>query len=129
MSWHRQYRGKSVGRVLHFLYHYCGFNVEEYAEVGENTVSMYGKQIATYDFLSDTDIPHFEFVGENAADYTSNQSRFIFAAIKDADDAKPEPCCECKSLKLELGIYKAFHSSAKQYIAKTECKCGGCYER
>lgn len=119
-SWHRQYRGKSIGRILHFLYHYCGFDVAEKATIGQCEVHYNGNKIATYAFLSDTDIPHFTFLTPDKS-YTyrdpnamremweTNQKEKVFEAIKDAEDAKPEPCKECRSLRLKAEMWEDFY--------------------
>lgn len=111
-SWHRSYRGQSIGRVLHFLYHYCGFDVAEMAAIGETMVHYHGDVIATYEFLSDTDIPHFKFVShprlhrgdELVQMWEKAQQERVFDAIRDADPTKPEPCKECRILKLKLSM-------------------------
>lgn len=104
-SWYKHCRGRSIGRVIHFLYWYCGFNTAEYAKVGQDTVTMYGEVIATYFFLSDTDIPLFQFKGKEAVMWEANQRNHIFDAIHDGDPATKEPCQECRGLKLKLDIF------------------------
>lgn len=50
MSWWGQYQGESIGKIIHFLYHYCGFDVAEMATIG-NEVKYHGKIISpTIDF-------------------------------------------------------------------------------
>lgn len=124
-SWHRSYRGQSVGRVFHFLYHYCGFDVAELATIGKGSVVYQGRKIATYVFPNDSDdIPIFTFLGydpatddnrfypsretieENQKLWTENQRSKLLDAILDQEPAKQEPCRECRSLRLELSIYK-----------------------
>lgn len=121
-SWHHQYRGQSAGRILHFLYHYCGFDVAEMAEIGINQITYRGEVIATYRFLSDTDIPHFIFEpiksygGHDMKEmWEENQKNNWHVAIADAKDTVPEPCNECKNLKLKLSILGAcFEKSCKE---------------
>ena len=48
MSWYRQYTGKSIGRVLHFLNAYGGLSLADNVIVGKDTVIMHGKQVATF---------------------------------------------------------------------------------
>ncbi len=110
-SWHRQYRGDSIGRVLHFLYHYCGFDVAEMATIGDDKVTYHGEVIATFKFLGDTDIPFFTFMpiksysgSDMKAMWDGHQRDRWQEAVADADDRKPEPCKECRSLKLRLDM-------------------------
>jgi hypothetical protein len=112
-SWHRQYRGDNIGRVLHFLYHYCGFDVAENATIGNDKVTYHGEVIATFKFLSDTDIPHFTFNPIFSYSGTAmqemweeNQRTKWHEAIADADDATPKPCDNCRSLRLQLDMQK-----------------------
>jgi hypothetical protein len=124
MSWHRQYRGHSVGRVFHFLYHYCGFDVAEVATVGWDKkegeeepigyVFYYDQQIATFKWINEQDdIPVFTFLPnlshsgtDMAAYYEQNQKEKLLQALLDQEPAKPVPCQECQSLKIKLAIHK-----------------------
>lgn len=45
-SWNSQYQGQSIGKILHFLYYYCGFDVAELCTVGKE-VKYHGKTIAS----------------------------------------------------------------------------------
>lgn len=45
-SWNSQYQGQSIGKILHFLYYYCGFNITEECTVGKE-VRYAGKVIAS----------------------------------------------------------------------------------
>lgn len=81
-SWHAQYQGKSIGKVLHFLYHYCGFDIAELCTVGKE-VKCWGKIIAsdiTWEIEKvsltngdeiEVDVPVFAFTDE---DHTANQN-------------------------------------------------------
>ena len=72
MAWHdsyspyAKYTGQSVGRVLHFLYHYIGSHTAERATLGSSTeegvslVKFGDLPIATYTW-TDCDIPVFDF--------------------------------------------------------------------
>lgn len=113
-SWHRQYRGRSVGRVLHFLYHYCGFDVAEMATIGTEEVVYHGKQIATFKWINERDdipvftfLPHLSHSGTDmAAHYEQRQKENLLQALLEQEPIKPEPCQECRNLKIELAIYK-----------------------
>lgn len=49
-SWWSGYNGNSLGRVLHYLYCYLGFNYAEDSIYGNNQVTYWGKIIATIDW-------------------------------------------------------------------------------
>lgn len=55
------YRGRSVGRVIHFLHEYLGYNIAEYATVGGEGVHYGDKLVGTIEW--EDDIPHFQFTG------------------------------------------------------------------
>jgi len=78
-------QGQSIGRVLHFLYHYCGLLVAEYAEIGDREVKYNGKKIAFFYFRGD--VPIFEFVNP---DYNEVQSFKRDEAIRDGAPRIPE---------------------------------------
>ena len=113
-SWNRSYRGRTLGRVLHFIYHYCGPVVAENCQVGAGEVTYYGNKIAEFIWLSDTDIPHFKFLPnwdysgqDKAALYMKNQETRLVEAIQDSADAKPEDCKECRNLRLRLSMMES----------------------
>lgn len=119
MSWHTNCRGKSLGRILHFIYYYAGFDVMENCTVGNGEVHYHGEKIATFEWLSDLDIPHFKFIqtipkigqyyivasAQQVSEWEEAQKEKVFEAISEAEDTKPEPCEECRSLKLKLDIW------------------------
>lgn len=113
-SWNTAHRGRSLGRILHFVYHYTNFDTAEKCQVGEGNIWYHGKVIATYEWLSDTDIPLFKFLpnvnyrGDDLQSlYETNQRNRWAEAIADAQDAKPEECKNCRSLKLRLDIIES----------------------
>ena len=65
MSWHRTYRGRSIGRVLHGLETYCTCPGLDSTQVGDGKVTLFGKLFARYWFGTDDDpdgdIPCFIF--------------------------------------------------------------------
>ena len=64
MSPYSNYRGKSIGRILHYLYKYCGLNVAETALIGDGKVTYHGELFATYEWshtYGGPDYPHFTF--------------------------------------------------------------------
>lgn len=61
------YRGRCIGRVIHFLYHYAGMSVAEYATIGSDRVEYRGKTFATYTWSNDfgkVDVPIFTFTDD-----------------------------------------------------------------
>ena len=116
-SWHRSYRGRSIGRILHFLYHYCGFDIAEHAQIGESRVIYHGRTIANYEFIGDTDIVEFTFLPDSNDDYFGqltnkniarwerNQKEKLIDALKDQGDA--EPCRACKEKDRSIKLIKS----------------------
>jgi hypothetical protein len=81
------------------------------ATIGNDQVIYHGEVIATFKFLSDTDIPYFTFNpiksysgSDMQAMWEENQRTKWHEAIADADEKKPEPCSGCRSLKLRLDM-------------------------
>jgi hypothetical protein len=61
------YRGRCIGRVIHFLYHYAGMDVAEHATIGSDRVEYRGKAFATYtwsDRFGEADVPVFAFLSD-----------------------------------------------------------------
>ncbi len=48
-SYVRDCTGPSIGRVIHFIYHYCGLSISEHICIGQHTVTLYGKPFATFE--------------------------------------------------------------------------------
>jgi hypothetical protein len=48
MHWYAHYTGDSLGRVLHFLNVYGGLRLAENAIIGNGTVTLYNKPVATF---------------------------------------------------------------------------------
>lgn len=91
MSWWR-YCGRCSGRVLHFLYHYVGFDAAELAVVGNGEVIWHGAKLATFTWstsFSEADVPVFSFFGERADDYEQNQRDRKAAAFAEALPEQP----------------------------------------
>lgn len=60
------YKDQSIGRILHFLYHYCGLHVAETVTVGADGVFLYGKKIAVVEWHGkNKNMPHFNFIPES----------------------------------------------------------------
>ncbi len=76
-------KGRSIGRVLHFLYHYCGLNIAETVQVGDGFVRLYGESFATFDWIED-DIPVFTFTCRNRDIYEKNQILNMEDAIEES---------------------------------------------
>jgi len=56
-----QYTGRSLGRVIHFLYDVYGCIRADSFTVGDGVVKWGRDIIATYVWIDDTDIPRFTF--------------------------------------------------------------------
>lgn len=125
-SWHHSYRGRSVGRVLHFLYHYCGFYIAEHTSIVGSKVILHDEEIASFIWLSDLDIPHFTFHTPLKQSYSdpnylqqyweSNQKNLLVEAIQDAVDTKPESCQECRQTKWRIDYWKEAAMKAYEQI-------------
>ena len=86
MSFWNQYPAGSFGRIIHFLYEYCGLNVAEQSTIGKEV--YYGgikiadveqKMIEIEDYK--TEIPIFKFYGPNAEYYEKKQKHYQKIAI------------------------------------------------
>jgi len=81
-SFWSHYKGQSIGRVLHFLYHYCNLHIAENVTVGDGEVRLHGDLFATY--VWEDDVPNFMFVGENAGTYQITQTRRHHEIVKES---------------------------------------------
>lgn len=67
MSFWNHYEGRAIGKIINFLYHYCGLNIAENCTIGNHEIEYHGKVIATVsweEFEYDgkkIDIPVFDF--------------------------------------------------------------------
>lgn len=87
MSWWRMYDEKSLGRTLHFLYHYCGFDMAESATCSREVVHLHGNLVANITDQQEVElegikvvVPVFNFIDE---DHTRRQKYFQRKAIID----------------------------------------------
>lgn len=72
-SFYSQYRGRSVGRILHALNVYCNLHIAEHASVSENKVYYPSdKLFATFEWEGE-DVPVLTFLDHNKELYTKNQ--------------------------------------------------------
>jgi len=64
MTPYSNYKGRSVGRIVHYIYLYCGINIGEYCQIGDGTVLYGGKTIATFTWENEGDdsVPNFTFL-------------------------------------------------------------------
>lgn len=77
--WYSGCRGRSLGRILHFIESYCGFNIMESCEVGGSQpgigeVHYWGELLATFTW-NHGDIPTFVFYGKQAKYFTEQQEQ------------------------------------------------------
>lgn len=126
MNWWAKYRGRSTGRVIHFLHAYCGLNIAEMAVIGYGTISLYGKPFATFVWSNKSfqqDVPEFKFIGENSEYYTSRQymcqKKAIFSAIYLNGDPDPE---EIIPVHVDIlnALIKDGYRAAKLYSSTVE---------
>jgi hypothetical protein len=81
------YRGRCIGRVIHFLYHYAGMDVAEHATIGGDSVEYRGKSFAEYtwsDRFGEADVPVFSFLSDGADRLDASQTVRRAEAISDA---------------------------------------------
>lgn len=72
MSFYNHYTGRSVGRILHFIYYICGLRYAEQVCVSEDKLTYYDKPFAecTWD---DNNVPTFKFIGEYSDEFNKHQ--------------------------------------------------------
>lgn len=91
--WWGRYRGKSLGKVLHFLQCYCGMSIAESCTVGTDYVRLGNKNFATFVWSTESlelpngqnvtvDVPVFVFVEEF---YSEEQKSKLLYALKNLD--------------------------------------------
>ena len=122
MSSHWRYRGRCIGMVLHFLYHYCGFNVAEYATVGDGKVELYSEQFATFAWSTRfglSDVPEFRFLTDADGHYARTQATKSQQAIDDGCELEAPPVSERKAVDSDLVEAMRFNQwrSAKLYAS------------
>lgn len=64
MSHYGHYRGRSIGRVLHFLHFYCPHYIADQVTIGEKHIMYSGYTLATYtwsNMFGEVDVPTFDF--------------------------------------------------------------------
>lgn len=72
LGFYSHYRGRSVGRILGCLEHYCGLQVAEIATVGNGTVDCWGP-FAAYTWDGDSDTPTFVFLQDKHGEHAKAQ--------------------------------------------------------
>lgn len=75
-SYCSQYRGNSIGRAIHYIYHICGLRISEETHFGKGNVTLYDKPFATVSW--DKGYPDFIFVDEQ---YNERQRRLLAGEI------------------------------------------------
>lgn len=88
MSWWSQYPAGSLGRVLHFIYEYCGFKYAEIVTIGEREIHYYGEKFAEIIEWKDVEIheqkinvPIFKFILDDRNYFTEQQELKMRCAI------------------------------------------------
>lgn len=64
-SWYCSYRDNSVGRVLHYLYHYLGLHVADSVQVSNKQVTYHGKVIADIDWSGGYPLFNFQKINSS----------------------------------------------------------------
>lgn len=77
------YRGRCIGRVLHFLYAYhiqdadmVTFNGPTATNPDNWQITLRGKLFATYSWDEDSDVPTFKFFGDHAKFFEERQVQY-----------------------------------------------------
>ncbi len=83
MSWYSKYKGRSIGRILHFLYHYTNVDIAGRATISNGTILYCGEVIATYEWEGETDMPVFKFANDF---FNKNQESRKEEAIADGKE-------------------------------------------
>lgn len=79
MSFYSNYKEYSIGRMLHFIYHYCGLQFAENVIIGDKFITYYNKDFAKVewkeiDFYNQkVIIPIFDFLHESKDYFHQNQ--------------------------------------------------------
>jgi len=81
------YKGRCVGTILHYIYHYCGLRMAESCTVDiQYKLIEYGNEpIAVYVWDVDEDevnVPTFRFFGENTILYSKAQNEMRRDVVK-----------------------------------------------
>jgi hypothetical protein len=92
MSWWNECPAGSIGRVIHFVYHYCGYNNAENCIISETTVSLSGKVFANIVGWEDkvyggitVNVPVFTFIDPY---YEIKQTHYLNRAISELTEFK-----------------------------------------
>jgi hypothetical protein len=71
-GWWSYYKGRSCGRIIHAIDMYCGLRIAEEIQIGNGTITLYGKPFATYTW-EDEDIPNIIFTLDQDKSFIKNQ--------------------------------------------------------
>ncbi len=130
-SHHQRYRGRSIGRILHFLEHYLPYHMAEHVQVGNDRVEFRGSLVATITWstkFGEGDVPIFKFVerahtDERSGDtceeleamQTERQKDAINDAIKYNEVTEREPLANAKTVLCAINrtIWQEMHLMAQ----------------
>lgn len=93
MSSYSKYRGQSIGRIIHFLHHYCAYHDATHSTIGNDEVRIGGMKLADVKwspYFGEKDVPEFVFFGDNAELYSENQMERRKEAIEESVIYQPE---------------------------------------
>lgn len=115
MSWYH-YRGRCIGRVLHFVEHYCGLHLAEHVTVGDGAVTDRGRQLATYtwsDRFGEWDVPEFKFAPCNSMYEYQQRTRREWAIL---DGCALEAPAKDKRQLVELAVLDVLRPKSSMRI-------------
>lgn len=86
-SFYQEYKGRTHGRIMHFLYDIYDIPGSDSFTIGNNRVVSGKDLFATYDFIGCTDVPKFNF-SPNWSCFNTKQQNYLDSLGLDADGAK-----------------------------------------
>jgi hypothetical protein len=103
MSHYSHYRGRSIGRIIHFIYSYCGYSIGSTCTVGEKIVFhergnalKHLADVKWSEHFGEGDVPEFTFYGSDAEYFQQQQILNRSKAIEESlERAAAESMIEC----------------------------------
>jgi len=102
------YRGKSIGRMIHYIHKYCGLHYAENVMFGENGITYLSRPFATVEWRNtrhkSVQVPWFTFSKEHER-LNGEQSRKKFEVMdKDISEELAQQLDDAKKLLLRVGV-------------------------
>lgn len=80
-AWWSNYRGNSIGRGIHYIYHICGLHLAEHTVWGWDSGGIVTRSSNKEDVLAKVDwskgYPYFTFIGDKAEFYQAKQEKLL----------------------------------------------------